>query len=279
MPRLVRLTVLAIAMACSVTAAAQPRRIVSMNMCADQLLIELADHSQIAALTELSRDPVLSFHADRAQSYPVAGGSAEEVLMLRPDLVVSPPFQRKEALSLLNGRSVKIVTVGFADSLEAIYADIRRLAGAIGHPARGEAMIRRMEADLERLSQDRPGKGRIAAYYQRRGYLTGTGTLIDEIMERAGLVNLAERLGRPALSRLSLEEMARSRPDFLLMESATRRVNDRGSEMLHHPALDHVVPPERRLYLPQAIAVCGGASYPLAVAMLADQIRRSDAGK
>src|SRR3546814_14153033 len=103
-------------------------------------------------------------------------------------------------------------------------------------------MIKRMEADLERLSQDRPGKGRIAAYYQRRGYLTGTGTLIDEIMERAGLVNLAERLGRPALSRLSLEEMARSRPDFLLLESATRRVHDRGSEMRHHPALYHVVP-------------------------------------
>src|SRR3546814_9461461 len=106
-------------MACSVAAAAQPRRIVSMNMCADQLLIELADRGQIAALTELSRDPVLSFHADRAQSYPVADSSAEEVLMLRPDLVVSPPFQRQEALSLLNGRSVKIVTVGFADSLEA----------------------------------------------------------------------------------------------------------------------------------------------------------------
>src|SRR3546814_8360103 len=123
MPRLVRLTVLAIAMACSVAAAAQPRRIVSMSMCADQLLIELADRGQIAALTELSRDPVLSFHADRAQSYPVADSSAEEVLMLRPDLVVSPPFQRKEALSLLHGRSVKIVTVGFADSLEAIRSE------------------------------------------------------------------------------------------------------------------------------------------------------------
>src|SRR3546814_20668453 len=92
MPRLVRLTVLAIAMACSVAAAAQPRRIVSMNMCADQLLIELADRGQIAALTELSRDPVLSFHADRAQSYPVADSSAEDVLMRRPALVVSPPL-------------------------------------------------------------------------------------------------------------------------------------------------------------------------------------------
>src|SRR3546814_19762418 len=105
MPRLVRLTVLAIAMACSVAAAAQPRRIVSMNMCADPLLIELADGGQIAALTELSGDPVQSFHADRAQSYPVADRSAEDVMMLRPGLAVSPTFTRQEAISLQNGRS------------------------------------------------------------------------------------------------------------------------------------------------------------------------------
>src|SRR3546814_14521687 len=108
MPRLVRLGVLANAMACSVAAAAPPRRSVSMSMGADQLLIELADRGQIAALTELSRDPVLAFHADRAQSYPVADSSAEEVLMLRPDLVVSPPFQRKEALSLLRSEERRV---------------------------------------------------------------------------------------------------------------------------------------------------------------------------
>src|SRR3546814_10963947 len=105
MPRLVRLTVLAIAMACFVAAAAQPRRIVSMNMGADQLLIELADRGQIAALTELSRAPVLSFHAQRAQSYPVADSSAAEALMPCPSIVVSPPFQPHEALSLSDGRT------------------------------------------------------------------------------------------------------------------------------------------------------------------------------
>src|SRR3546814_16458732 len=120
MPRLVRLTVLAIAMACSVAAAAQPRRIVSMNMCADQLLIELADRGQIAALTELSRDPVLSFHAARAPSYPVADSSAEDVLMMRPDLVVSPPFQRPASLSFPTGRRSTIFTVLLPDSLAAI---------------------------------------------------------------------------------------------------------------------------------------------------------------
>src|SRR3546814_16554437 len=139
MPRLVRLTVLAIAMACSVAAAAQPRRIVSMNMCADQLLIELADRGQIAALTELSRDPVLSFHADRAQSYPVADSRAEEVPMMRPDLIASTPFQRKEALYLLTGRTEQLGNVGLGDSLEGQHNATHKLHGHIRLPRRGQS--------------------------------------------------------------------------------------------------------------------------------------------
>src|SRR3546814_20569185 len=57
---------------------------------------------------------------------------------------------------------------------------------------------------------------------QRRGYLTGAGTLWDGIMARAGLVNLATTLHRPPLSHLAVEEMIAAHPDFLVMDSATR---------------------------------------------------------
>src|SRR3546814_4101170 len=99
-------------------------------------------------------------------------------------------------------------------------------------------------ADLDRLSRDAPGRGRVAAYYQRRGYLTGAGTLWDGIMARAGLVNLATTLHRPPLSHLAVEEMIAAHPDFLVMDSATRTVSDRGTEMLHHRALERIVPEE-----------------------------------
>src|SRR3546814_19390119 len=75
--------------------------------------------------------------------------------------------------------------------------------------------------DGELAGLPKPGKGRVAAYYQRRGYMTGTGTLIDELMTRLGLVNLAGQLGKPPLSQLSLEEMVAAEPDFLIVESAT----------------------------------------------------------
>jgi iron complex transport system substrate-binding protein len=115
--------------------------------------------------------------------------------------------------------------------------------------------------------------GGVAAYYQRRGFLTGTGTLIDDIMRRAGLANLAVKLGKPALSQLSLEELMVAQPDYMIVETATDRITDQGSEMLHHPLLKDIP----RLRVPQAWTVCGGPAYVDAVRSLAAQITPSKA--
>jgi iron complex transport system substrate-binding protein len=260
-------------------AAPAPRsapRVVSMNMCADQLVIALADPGQIAALTQWSRDPVLSYYADRAQQLPIIRRSAEEVLTLRPDVVIGAPFRTKSALAPLKAHGVTLVELPKKDGLPGIEESIRVVAEAVGHPQRGEAMIASIQADLARIGT--PGNGRVAAYYQRQGYLTGTGTLIDEMMGRVGLVNLAGKMGLPALSRLSVEELAVARPDFLITDGGARRT-DLGTRMLHHPLITAAVPPARQLVIPQAMTVCGSPAYPKAVAMLAAQIRAVDGGK
>ena len=130
-----------------------------------------------------------------------------------------------------------------------------------------------MKSELAGLPK--PGRGRVAAYYQRRGYMTGTGTLIDELMSRVGLVNLAGKLGKPPLSQLSLEEMVAAEPDFLIVESATDTVTDQGSEMLHHPALKGIP----RISIPQAWTVCGSPEYVIAARSIVAQIAAIDGGR
>ncbi|MBD8699982.1 ABC transporter substrate-binding protein [Sphingomonas sp. CFBP 13714] len=245
-----------------------PARIVSLNLCADQYLLALADPAQIVALTRFARDPNMSAAANAARTIPVSRGSAEDVLMLRPDLVISSPFRRQTVAAVLAGRNVATLDLPPADSYTAIVTQVRQVAAAIGHPDRGETLIRRMDTALARLPRA-PGGGRTAAYYQRRGFLTGTGTLVDELMQRLGLANLATRLGKPALSQLSLEQMALARPDYLVVASATDRVTDQGTEMLHHPILDGIP----RLRIPEAWTVCGGPAYVLAAQSLAAQLR------
>lgn len=233
-----------------------PRRVVSLNLCADQLVLALADRGQIAGLTRNAVDPQMSGEAARAQGLPLLAGTAEEILTADPDLVIGMPATGSPALAALKGRAWPTLDLPFAERYEDIAASIRQVAAALGHEARGEALIARMDAELAALPRD-AGGGRVAAYYQRRGYMTGTGTLVDDLMTRIGLVNLAGRLGKPVLSHLSLEEMVAARPDYLIVESATDSVRDQGTEMLHHPALDGIA----RISIPQAWTVCGGPAY------------------
>ncbi|OYX16706.1 MAG: iron ABC transporter [Sphingomonadales bacterium 32-67-7] len=243
-----------------------PRRIVSLNLCADQYLLALADRNQIAGLTHNADKPEMSAAADAARGLRILDQSAEEILALDPDLVIGKSVSRSPVMRALRHRHYRTLDLPPAQSFADIVAQIRSVAAITGHPARGEALIAGMERDLAALP--RSGKGRVAAYYQRRGFLTGTGTLIDDQMRRAGLVNLAEKLGKSPLSRLSIEELVAARPDFIIIESATSKVVDQGTEMLHHPALRDIP----RIALPQAWTVCGGPAYIRAAQSLAAQI-------
>lgn len=246
----------------------RPERIVSLNLCSDQYLLELADRGQIAGLTRNAADPEMSAIAGKVGNIHILSDSAEEILAIEPDLVVGMPARRSGIMAALSGQNYRTVDLKSAHSYTDIVAQVREVAAAVGHPARGEALIARMNHDLARLPST--GKGRVAAYYQRRGFLTGTDTLMDDLMKRAGLVNLASTLGKPPLSTMSLEELMVARPDFMIVEAATDRVTDQGTEMLHHPLLKDIP----RIRLPQAWTVCGGPAYVDAARSLALQVAR-----
>ncbi|MEG3181433.1 ABC transporter substrate-binding protein [Sphingomonas sp. LT1P40] len=272
---MIRLPLLAAALAFTGSAApivvtgdavAQPTRIVSANLCADQLLLAVADPAQIAALTRNARDPWMSAAAKQAQPFRMIRGTAEEILTLDPDLIVGAPEFRTTQWRGMARRNIAALDLPFANSLSDIQTQLRAVATATGHPARGQKIAAQMDAALAKLR--RTGQGRVAAYYQRRGYVTGTGTLVDELMTRAGLVNLATQLGKGPLARLTLEEMVAANPDILIVETDSPTVTDQGAEMLQHPALRHIP----RVSLPQAWTVCGGPAYVQAARSLTTQL-------
>lgn len=245
--------------------AAPPRRIVSVNLCADQFLIALADPAQIAGITRLSHMPDTSPVAAQARRLPTVGSSAESLLAAQPDLVLTGwPGQADAAVRA--GLKARILVVPPANSFSDIVAQVRLVADAVGHPARGAALIHRM--DLELAAIPATGHGRTATDYQRRGYLSGAGTLMDDMMRRVGLVNLATQLGLPPLANLPLEQLVAHRPDFLI--TGTGAARDLGSAMLDHPAIASIP----RLRLPGSLADCGGPSYPIAIQLLSDQLRQ-----
>lgn len=246
-------------------AAPAPQRIVSLNTCADQYVLALADPGQIAALSPYGHDPELSAAVTKARRLRTLRRPSEEVLALRPDLLVGFPNGAGGVVGAPPGQW-RTLGLASADGFAMIRSQIRDVAAAVGHPARGEALIRGMERDLAALPRAR--RGGVAAYYQRRGYMTGTGTLVNELMRRAGLTNLAGKLGKPALAQVPLEQMIAARPDWLIIESGSEKVVDQGTEMLHHPILRSIP----RIRVPQAWTVCGGPAYVRAARSISAQI-------
>lgn len=244
-----------------------PAPVVSLNLCADQLLLALADRRQIGAVTVFAADPGMSPAAAAARGLATTRGTAEELLTLRPALVLAAPYQVAGVRARLPG--VRVVAVPEANDARQIAANVGVVAAAIGHADRARPIVASLRAALPPVAA---AKGPVVAHYQRGGYLTGTGTLVDDLIRRAGMRNLAAVLHRPPLARLSLEAIIAARPDYLLIE--TRGAGgDRGAALLDHPALARAFPAARRLTLDGALTLCGGPAYPRAVAALIAQIR------
>lgn len=187
----------------------RPQRIVSLDYCADQFVLKLADRDQIAAVST-GAVKEFSYMRAAARGVPAVRARAEEALLLRPDLVVRAYGGGPRVTGLLARAGVPVAQVGYAEDLEGVRRTVRDMAAALGQPARGEALVREMDASLARIHADarRPS----ALYVTPGGVTTGPGSLVDELMRAAGYRNFETTPGwRP----LPLERLVAETPDMV----------------------------------------------------------------
>ncbi len=251
-----------------------PERVVSINLCADELLVTLADPGQIAGLSTYATDPTLSYVADEAKAFRHDAATAETVVGLNPDLVLAGRFTKRATREMLDRLGFRLELLDAARSIDESIAQVRQVAALVGHPDRGEALIADIEAARARTMAAAPKDKPTAAVYQRRGYVTGGNTLTGELLATAGFTNEGEMLAGPTGGFVPLEQIIATPPDFIVVAGAARRAEDQGSALLAHPALARLYPPERRIALPEKLTVCGGPSLPAALDWLAGEAQR-----
>ena len=114
---------------------ANPRRIVSLNLCTGQILFKLVDRSRIAAMFTLTADPQYSNIAREVGDIPVIRGGAEEVMRLGADLILAGPYTTKATVALLTRLGHRVLIVPVATNFETIASNIQLIANAVGEVA------------------------------------------------------------------------------------------------------------------------------------------------
>ena len=244
--------------------------IVSLNPCTDAILAEVADPAQLLAISHYSHDPAgSSMGVAAARRFPATGGSVEEVLALKPALVVDGNFTPPATRAALARLGLELEQVPIAATVRDSIAQIRRLAALAGHPERGEALVRRIETALA-ASKAPAGASVPAIVWQGGGIVAGEGTLISDLLTHTGFRNIAAARGLAQASHLPLEDMLANPPRVILAAGNSHGEEDR---LLGHPALARLNG-TTRAPLDPALLWCGGPTIPQTLARLAE-VRRA----
>ncbi|HWL57078.1 MAG TPA: ABC transporter substrate-binding protein [Paracoccus sp. (in: a-proteobacteria)] len=213
-----------------------PERVVSINLCTDQLAMMIAAPGQLVSVSRHALDPSMSAMADEARGLSANSGTAEEIFLLRPDLVLAGSFTNPITLAMLERLGVPVEVFPAEETVEGIRDNMRRMGKALGREAEAGAAITAFDAELARLD-DAPATARPrAALYAANGYSSGSQSLAGQIVALAGFDNIADEMGFGAGGHLSLESLLLSHPD-LLVEGRRYPGHSRAEEPLDHPAL------------------------------------------
>ena len=204
--------VLAISLGLAAPAGAAPRKVASLKLCTDELLLMLADTGQIASVTYLSQQPLESPLWRRARHYRANDGSLLSIAALAPDLVIDMGGGGRDSARIARRLGVRMLMLPYPQSLADVEEAVRRVGDALGRPEAGV----RLAARIEGLRKEAPARAGDAAWLGGGGRSFAPDGLGAQWMALLGLKQRA----LPG-DRLTIEQLL-VRPPHVLLRSDYR---------------------------------------------------------
>jgi iron complex transport system substrate-binding protein len=246
----------------------QPTRVVSMNVCTDQMAMLVAGEGQLYSVTHLATDPHTSAMVEEAAGYAVNHGLAEEVFLMKPDLVLAGTYTARATIDLLTKLGIRVELFDPVDDFHEVREQFLRIGQVLGRAERAAEVIAELDAGLADLSKGATGV--TALGWSSNSYATGVGTFTDAVMNAAGLTNIAAREGIQGGARVPLEMLLAEKPDLVVTGSTAYDRPALAQDNFAHPAFRAYVASGKQVSVPDKYWICGAPFTLEAVRILQD---------
>jgi iron complex transport system substrate-binding protein len=159
-----------------------------------------------------------------AKKHKVGGAtnpSIEEIAALRPDVVlVTKSLNRRETAQQLDRLGIAVYSTD-PHSVDEIRTSVHRLAEVLGNAAAGEALdkeLLREESDLRQRLRNVPPKRVLFVIWTDPLISVGRNTFLADALVYAGATSVVD--SSQDWPQMSLEEMVRLQPEFLVFASS-----------------------------------------------------------
>lgn len=210
-------------------------RVVSVNLCTDQLVMLIADPGQIVSLTELSDDPRSSSLAREAELFAKNNARAESIAITTPDIVVAGAYSDPLLIDMLRRIGIEVVQFSLTTTIDEVPEQLRKMGEVLNRSERAEYLAREFETELSKRTEI-DDSAPMGAFFYPNGFTLGEGTLSHSILTAGGARKLSVDLGFSGNGRVSLEQMVLNTPDFLI-SSPKYSGFSQSEDVMTHPAL------------------------------------------
>lgn len=189
-----------------------PQRVVSLQPSVTVILSAIGRLDRVVACTkycvEVCPEITSSRHIIVADSWTA---KSAEILAAHPDLVIaSVPYQEQAVIEILKS-GARIL--GFAPkTLADTYGDIAAIAGIMGVPERGQAVVAEMRREIGAVREQTQGRPRPRVFCEEWGKpLIASQAWVAELVEAAG----GECIGAPG-QQITAEAVSAHDPDVFI---------------------------------------------------------------
>jgi len=207
----------------AIAAAERPQRILSLAPSITEILYALGLSDRIVGVTKNCNYPPECAKKARVGDIYL---DYEQVIKLKPDLIVSEDTVRQEAANKLKGLGFRVLSVR-CRTLE----DFKASLAIIGQATQTEEESRRILAAMEKTIASVQSKVKSVTVARRPRVFVeiwneplmtaGKGTIVSELVELAGGVNIGNDLGG-GFPRLSQETLVSRNPDIIVLTTSAR---------------------------------------------------------
>lgn len=215
--------------------AAPPLRVASVNLTADEILVEILPKGRLVSVTRFADEPGTSNVVGRVPPEVARFQRAdlERLVALSPDLVVVSQYTDADFLRQVEKSGIKWHRMEGLESMAGFREAILSLGRAVGEEAAARSLVARYDARLASLHRLLEGAGKPRVLYWANPYTAGARSAIGAIIEASGALNVGRSLGLEGIAPLGGERAFLADPDVVLVGASFESVES----LKQHPLL------------------------------------------
>lgn len=237
----------------------KPKRIVSLTVRSDEILLELVGTERIIALSPNADEPLISNVVEMAKKVTMrASVNQEHLISLNPDLIVISESQPYEVIYSLREIGIPVYVCRLPKTIQDTEDLILDLGNVVGETEKSIRMVEKMENELRRIKEavDKiPEEKRVVAHrFTVSGGNGGKNSYYNDICKHAGVKNGAAMMNLLGSQLMTKEQIILLNPDILFLPdwdyAGELDIAKYKNEILNDPALQNIKAiKEKRLYV------------------------------